>query len=182
MEKPIRLPRWEELPKIDLYIDQVVSLLNEWLDFLPKTEEHVITKSMINNYVKHGIVEAPKKKKYTTKHLAYLMIVCIFKNVFSMSEISDMIRLQVHAYPLDKAYDYYIEDLEYCVSAVINGEKYHHADDPGEDPLKILLHAVNDSLVNKFYVQHHVKIQTELDQKRRRAARKAASKQTKSAE
>ena len=34
MEKPIHLPRWEELPVIDLYIDQVVTLLEEWLDFI----------------------------------------------------------------------------------------------------------------------------------------------------
>ena len=34
IDTPIKLPRWEELPKIDLYIDQVVNLLDEWLDFI----------------------------------------------------------------------------------------------------------------------------------------------------
>ena len=69
-EKVLKLPRWEELPAIDLYIDQVVSLLNEWLDFIPRsTDEQVITKTMINNYVKHGLVEAPKKKKYTRYYI-----------------------------------------------------------------------------------------------------------------
>ena len=174
-DKLIKLPRWNELPTIDLYIDQVVSLLNEWLDFIPRSDEHVITKTMINNYVKHGLVEAPKKKKYTTKHVAYLMIVCIFKHVYTMSEIHDMIRLQVHTYPIENAYNYYIDDLEYCWKAVVNGEKIHHEQDPGDDIMKKMLHAVNESLVNKFYVQKNVKIQRAIDQKRRIAARREAS-------
>ena len=81
METSIHLPRWEELPVIDLYIDQVVTLLEEWLDFIPHNDEKLITKSMINNYVKHGIVDAPKKRRYTTTHIAYLIVVCIFKQV-----------------------------------------------------------------------------------------------------
>ena len=173
-QKVIKLPRWDELPAIDLYIDQVVSLLNEWLDFIPRSEEHVITKTMINNYVKHGLVDAPKKKKYTRTHVAYLIVVCIFKHVYSMSEIHDMIRLQVHTYPIENAYNYYIEDLEYCAMAITNGEKVHHEQDPGDDIMKKMLHAVNDSLVNKFYVQKNVKIQREIDHKKTLARRREA--------
>ena len=174
IDTPIKLPRWEELPKIDLYIDQVVNLLDEWLDFMPKHEDHVVTKTMINNYVKHGIVEAPKKRKYTTTHLAYLIIVCIFKHVYSMQEITDLIRLQVHTYPIENAYNYYIEDLEYCAKAVWNGEKIHHEQDPGDDIMKKMLHAVNESLVNKFYLQANLKVQKELDHKRTLARRREA--------
>lgn len=155
MDKQIHLPRWNELPKIDLYIDQVVTLLEEWLFFLP-CEDRLITKSMINNYVKHGIVDAPKKKKYTTKHLAYLIVVCIFKQVYSMNEITQMIRLQVNAYPIDKAYDYYIEDFEACLQAVVDGKPIDHKTDK-KDELTYLLHSVNESLVNKFYVQSKIK-------------------------
>ena len=176
------IPRWNELPNIDLYLDQVVNLINSTLSpyiFLNNDEKkenvQVLTKTMINNYVKHGLVEAPKKKKYTTKHVAYLMIVCIFKHVYTMSEIHDMIRLQVHTYPIENAYNYYIDDLEYCWKAVVNGEKIHHEQDPGDDIMKKMLHAVNESLVNKFYVQKNVKIQRAIDQKRRIAARREAS-------
>lgn len=156
MENKIHLPRWEELPQIDLYIDQVVTLLNQWLYFIPTSDEHLITKSMINNYVKHGLVEAPKKKKYTTKHLAYLIVVCIFKQIYSMNEITQMIRLQVHAYPIDLAYNYYIEDLELCIQAVLDGKPIIHAN-PANDPLRVILHSVNESLVNKYNVQRLLK-------------------------
>ncbi|MGN1343993.1 MAG: DUF1836 domain-containing protein [Traorella sp.] len=149
MEK-IHLPRWEELPKIDLYIDQVVTLLQQWLSFLPCGD--VITKSMINNYVKHGIVDAPKKKKYTATHLAYLIVVCIFKQVYSMNEITQMIRLQVHAYPIDLAYNYFIEDFEKRFNGLMDEEpKYYPTESDNE--LSNILHSVNESLVHKFKIQ-----------------------------
>ena len=153
MEKPVHLPRWDELPKIDLYVDQVVTLLEEWLYFIPNSDDRLITKSMINNYVKHGIVDAPKKKRYTTTHLAYLIVVCIFKQVYSMNEIMQMIRLQVHAYPIQQAYDYYIEDFESCILSVYSGKPIQHQKANTDDPLTKILHSVNESLVNKFNVQ-----------------------------
>lgn len=153
MDQEIRLPRWEDLPAIDLYVDQVVSLLETWLSFIPNSEDRLITKSMINNYVKHGIVDAPLKKKYTTKHLAYLIVVCIFKQVYSMNEITQMIRLQIHAFPLDEAYNYYIEDFEYCINNVYNGKPLTHKKPSHESELTQLLHSVNESLVHKFNVQ-----------------------------
>lgn len=157
MENRIHLPRWEELPKIDLYIDQVVTLLNQWLYFITDDGQLAITKSMINNYVKHGLVEAPKKKKYTTQHLAYLLVVCVFKQVYSMNEITQMIRLQVHAYPISEAYNYYIEDLEMCIHAVMEGKPIIHAKYDANDPLVVILHSVNESLVNKYNVQRLLK-------------------------
>ncbi len=153
MNEEIHLPRWEDFPDIELYIDQVVTLLENWLSFMPHHDENLITKSMINNYVKHGIVEPPHKKKYTTKHLAYLMVVCIFKQVYSMSEITQMIKMQVKAYPLEDAYNYYIEDLEQCLHCVYKGQAITHKQPTQINQLTILLHSVNESLVNKMNVQ-----------------------------
>ena len=60
------LPRWNELPNIDLYLDQVVNLINSTLSpyiFLNNDEKkeniQVLTKTMINNYVKNNLIEAP---------------------------------------------------------------------------------------------------------------------------
>ncbi len=50
----IHIPRWEELPNIDLYLDQVVTILEDYLkDLVNSKEDKIITKTMINNYVKH---------------------------------------------------------------------------------------------------------------------------------
>lgn len=58
IEKIIKhhLPRWNELPEIDLYLDQVVNYLEKYLGILSSNDDDkIITKTMINNYVKQGI-------------------------------------------------------------------------------------------------------------------------------
>ena len=60
-----KLPRWDNLPSIDLYLDQVVNYLERILkSYSLDKEEKIITKTMINNYVKQGIMPAPEKKRY----------------------------------------------------------------------------------------------------------------------
>lgn len=89
-----RAPRWEDFPKVDLYMDQVLELLNEWLRPLSfDTDKKPVTASMINNYVKNSIVLPPVKKKYTTYHLAYLYVVMVLKQCFSLQEISSLIMI-----------------------------------------------------------------------------------------
>ena len=78
IEKIIKhhLPRWNELPEIDLYLDQVVNYLEKYLGILSSNDDDkIITKTMINNYVKQGIMPAPEKKKYGKTHIAYLMVI-----------------------------------------------------------------------------------------------------------
>ena len=77
-----RLPRWDELPDIDLYLDQVLTLLDKYLGpFLPENGGHALTASMINNYVKLRIVPAPVKKRYGRVQLAYLLVIGLLKQV-----------------------------------------------------------------------------------------------------
>ncbi len=44
-----------------------------------KKEGHVITKSMINNYVKHTVIKPAINKKYNKEHIATLFVICILK-------------------------------------------------------------------------------------------------------
>ena len=62
-----RLPRWSELPGFDIYMDQLITLVRQYLAPLFDEEDAIITSSMINNYVKHGIVDAPKKRRSRKK-------------------------------------------------------------------------------------------------------------------
>ena len=68
----IHIPRWSELPNIDLYMDQVLNYMEEAIPEIIQTdfEEPYITKTMINNYVKQEIIAAPTKKKYNRLHIA----------------------------------------------------------------------------------------------------------------
>lgn len=56
-----RLPRWKELPEFDIYMDQLITLVRKYLSVLFEEEDAVITSSMINNYVKAGLIPKPEK-------------------------------------------------------------------------------------------------------------------------
>lgn len=55
------LPRWRQLPEVDLYMDQVLLLMEKYLR--SATGERVVTSAMINNYVKMGALPPPERKK-----------------------------------------------------------------------------------------------------------------------
>lgn len=148
-------PRWQELPDMDLYMDQVVTLLNDYLrPFYVKGQEKMITSTMINNYVKHGIVSPPIKKRYTKKHVAYLMVVCILKMVYSMDEISDLIGVQVKKYPVDQAYDYFCAELEVCLKCIFTNKRVHHVRSEDEGPVVYLLRNTVEAVAHTIYVRH----------------------------
>lgn len=86
------IPRWHELPEFDLYMDQVLALAEKYLSVLSTDGKDLLTPSMINNYVKSGVLPPPKNKKYNRTHLAILMIVCITKPVMEISAVAEIIR------------------------------------------------------------------------------------------
>lgn len=80
------LPEWDSLPQLDLYMDQIIILLKQYLAPLHRGEEDkAITASIINNYVRMKIMPAPIKKKYSRIHLACLIMICSLKRSLSIS-------------------------------------------------------------------------------------------------
>ena len=107
--KEFSLPSWDDFPSIELYMDQVVALLNEYLKiFIAPKGDMQITSTMINNYVKLKTIPAPVKKKYSKKHLAYLVMVCILKQTHSMSTISSMIPPNLEENELKRIYNSFV--------------------------------------------------------------------------
>lgn len=84
-----KIPIWNELPEIDLYMDQIIVLMEKYLG--SATNDKLITPSMINNYVKLGIIPPPEKKKYSKTHIAYLIIICSLKQVMPIADIKILI-------------------------------------------------------------------------------------------
>lgn len=106
------LPTWDMLPDIELYMDQVVSLVTKYLD-VPSTTivfNKPVTSSMINNYVKLGIIPPPKRKKYSKIHLAYLLIVCTLKQTLDMSTIQQIIPVELDEEAVRKTYDSFVKN------------------------------------------------------------------------
>ncbi len=108
-----RLPRHTELPEIEFYMDQVISLMNKCL-YLSSDDENakLITPAMINNYVKLGIIPPPVKKRYSREHICYLFIVCMLKSVMPISLISHIIETQTKNRTIFELYDMFCEAYE----------------------------------------------------------------------
>lgn len=105
------LPKWEELPALDLYMDQVVALINGYLGFLPKEVgmDAVVTAAAINNYVRKKIVPPPVKKRYSRIHLAYLLMICSLKQSVSISYVQQMFPVTLSEETVRTVYDQFVE-------------------------------------------------------------------------
>ena len=114
----LRLPRYDEIPRIDLYMDQLVGYLEETLAPLYQTDDKIITRSMVNNYVKQGVLASTSGKKYTRSHIAYLIVICTLKQTFSIAEIDRLIRMQIASFDTHVAYDYYCDAFEAALKAL----------------------------------------------------------------
>lgn len=79
-------PKWSELPQIDLYLDQVLLYVNQ-VGQANQQDAKGLTASMINNYVKHGHLEKPIKKKYSRKQVARLIVITALKMFFQFKKL-----------------------------------------------------------------------------------------------
>lgn len=148
----IHIPRWNELPEIDLYLDQVVNYLEKYLtQYSVNKEDKIITKTMINNYVKQGVMPAPEKKKYSRSHIAYLIVICILKQVYSISDIGKLISLTIQYFELSKAYNRFCANLEISVKNVFSKKEFPNTDRMTEE--QYLLKNVVQSVADKLYVE-----------------------------
>jgi len=100
-----KLPRWTDLPQFDLYMDQVVQYINEILHPLGVGD---LTATMVNNYVKKGVVKPPLKKKYERAQIANILIIALLKPVFALDTIAAGIDYQLQNRPNNQAYDAFI--------------------------------------------------------------------------
>ena len=88
MKATFSYPEWDEIPNIDLYLDQVLLYVNKVCSPISLAKEKGLTASMVNNYVKHGYISKPEKKKYQRKQIARLIAITTLKSVFSIQEIA----------------------------------------------------------------------------------------------
>lgn len=78
----------EEIPGIDLYMDQVTTFMENNLSSSKRhPEDKVLTKTMINNYAKNHLLPPPVKKKYSREHILMLTFIYYFKNIMSINDI-----------------------------------------------------------------------------------------------
>lgn len=112
------LPRWEELPTFDIYMDQLITLVHQYLKDLFDEEDTIITSSMINNYVKSDLIPKPVKKRYNREHIAYLLAITLMKQVLTMSQIKDGLDYQIAHYGAKQAFNLFCEEQENALQMI----------------------------------------------------------------
>ena len=147
-------PKWDELPSLDLYMDQVITYLEQQLSCIYFNNEKFITKPMIINYVKTGIVEAPIKKHYSKKHIAYFLVVTILKRCYSMVQISELIEIQtkMETSSVEQAYDLFIQRFETLLNELFQNEENSHF--MTTIPQQILLDHVLQCICYKIHTEY----------------------------
>ncbi|MBS7527211.1 DUF1836 domain-containing protein [Fusibacter paucivorans] len=94
-----QLPEITDMPTIGLYMDQLLELLDHYLGSLKRSSQDVIfTKTMVNNYVKAGVITPPVKKKYARESMIELMMVYYFKQIFSINDTAALVTLIMNAH------------------------------------------------------------------------------------
>lgn len=130
--KDIQTVEYKDIPNIDLYMDQVTTFIDEILCGNKRyPDDKILTKTMINNYAKAKIFPPPIKKKYTKNHLMLLIIIYHLKTVFSIHDISlllkpvtDELNAHEHSELLEKIYSGFVhlqKDNQENISDIIAG-------------------------------------------------------------
>jgi len=90
--KKISYIKPNELPNIDLYMDQVTTFMDQHLEQTKRySEDKLLTKTMINNYTKNDLLPSPIKKKYSKDHMVTLIFIYYLKNFLSITDIQSLV-------------------------------------------------------------------------------------------
>lgn len=101
-------PEWERLPEIYLYMDQVLSYMDKQLHLFERNpDDPLLTSSMVNNYVKAGVLPRPEQKKYSREHLTLLTLICMLKSVLSIPDVSSLIQYRLRETSEQELYSHF---------------------------------------------------------------------------
>lgn len=156
--KAFRCPRWEELPGIPLYMDQVIMVIEQALALFydPKNKEKLITPAMVNNYVKHGLLWPPNKKKYEKKHVAALIVISLMKKNLNINEIVVLMKALAEELGEAEGYNLFCVRLEEALERVFLKEKKPVFTLWQDEGLLSALNGALTGLMAKLYVQDYI--------------------------
>ena len=110
----------EDIPNIDLYMDQVTTFMEEQLVSSKRyTDDKILTKTMINNYAKNKLLPPPEKKRYSKEHVLMLIFIYYFKNILSINDIQTLLTPITQKYFKSMTW----KDMTYIYNEVFSMEK-----------------------------------------------------------
>lgn len=153
-----KLPSWENIPDIGLYMDQVIVLLSQYLGLITSAgdkedgedeqagERKLFSASSINNYVRLKIMPAPVKKKYYRIHIAYLIIILTLKQAVSINIVKEMLSNELPEEDVQALYSDYI--IKHHTATILFTKIVRECATDVLDPDK-----TGDNLVSSFVIQ-----------------------------
>ena len=114
---------WDSFPDIGLYMDQVISYVSRQLITYDQGEG--LTPAMVNNYIKDGLLPRAEGKRYSKTHLAYLTAICALKQVLSVKETRELLRLSRGERTAEDLYATFYSELSLaqdCTAEVLDPE------------------------------------------------------------
>lgn len=158
------LPRYDEIPNVGLYLEQITKYINE---YLAPFEDLTITASMISNYVKKGLIANPVKKQYYREQIAYLFFIAAAKSVLSLDNIALFLEMQKETYPAKKAYDYFCLEFENVLPHVFGLKDQLDIIGADNTDEKLMLRNTIITIAHKLYLEkcfHALRIEKTEDQ------------------
>ena len=165
-----------EIPEIDLYMDQVIQLFENKLSNSKRNEEDkVLTKTMINNYAKAKLLMSVKNKKYSKEHLILMSLIYELKGSLSINDIKLLLANIVDKFENEEEYDLrglyerYLEENKKDDEIIVNGlkNKINNIDDNSyEENLLLILSKISMSnmyrrvgelLIDKYFGEEEEK-------------------------
>jgi len=153
LKHELKIPRWDQIPDMGLYMEQVISFVNTALG--PSLEEisyPPLTSNMVNNYVKAKIVEAPVNKRYSRLSVAMIIVVYILKMCYSTDEVSQLLGIGVKLVHPKIVYNRFCKAVETAVRDVFEGKIYLSDEGLPDRRYRYLLGNFALSFACKFYV------------------------------
>ncbi len=156
--KQFRLPEFEMIPDVGLYLEQTVQYINDCFKLVPEME---ITGSMISNYVKQGVVAKSIKKRYYREHIVRLIFLVVAKSVLSLENIRLLFEMHAEVYEDHVAYQYLREEIVNIGEYVLGVKNDLPEIGVTQSAAKTLLRKTIISFVHKIYVDMYLELERE---------------------
>ena len=146
----------EDIPNIDLYMDQVTTFMDKKLRATVRYpgEDKILTKTMINNYAKNHLLPSPDKKRYNKEHLARFLMICVLKRVLSIAKIKTLFDDLFDKNSVRDIYEIFGGELDYTLHALTDKVPLSKPDSDDEDimALKFAVRSFAYMIFSEFYM------------------------------
>ena len=157
--KEDRPAKWEQIPDIELYMDQVLNFMRK--QHIGLEGDETLTASMVNNYIKKGLLPRAHRKKYKKEHVAYLTAICLFKKVLSVSDTDKLLKDQLDGQEIEDFYKKYGKEIDREFAAVSD---LIHLDMDREELSDMILKLAISSYAQKLACERLLQLANKLDQ------------------